>query len=179
MQQLDETGAMAGRLLSCCEDLARLETGAAEQAMNDESAGTRVHEGNEPGTRVGSWVRMLRSIPAPNQAARVERLPDRSVTLHVKKAEARHRRRPFRRFVTGAPERRVMLDRLGTQVWELCDGKRTVESVVDAFAASHGLTFHESRAAVSTYLKMLTRHGVIAVVLPEENRRAKEGTLFA
>ena len=62
----------------------------------------------------------------------------------------------------------MVLDRLGAEVWRLCDGKRTVEEVVDLFGERHALTFHESRVAVTLYLKALLQRGVLAIVIPEE-----------
>ena len=58
----------------------------------------------------------------------------------------------------------MRLDRLGSQVWQLCDGVRTVEDVVDEFARLHRLTFHEARASVTAYLKMLVQRGVLAML---------------
>jgi hypothetical protein len=51
----------------------------------------------------------------------------------------------------------------------LCDGKATVESIIDEFAARHRLSFHESRVAVTGYLKTLIRRGVLAIELSEED----------
>jgi len=58
--------------------------------------------------------------------------------------------------------------RLGSQVWRWCDGERTVEAVVDAFAAAHGLTFHEARVAVAGYVSSLVKRGALAIAMPKE-----------
>ena len=55
------------------------------------------------------------------------------------------------------------LDKLGTEVLELCDGSRRVEEIVDEFAAKHRLTFHESRVAVTGFLRSLVQRGLIAI----------------
>ena len=67
--------------------------------------------------------------------------------------------------------RRLELDRLGSRVWEFCDDRRTVEEIVDAFADRYGLTFHEARAAVTGYLKMLIQRGALAIAVPGPARR--------
>ena len=59
--------------------------------------------------------------------------------------------------------RTLVLDALGVEIWTLCDGSRTVEAVIDAFAAANGLTFHEARVSVTAYLKSLLRQGALAV----------------
>jgi len=66
-------------------------------------------------------------------------------------------------------KRTLRLDRLGSEVWDLCDGQRTGEGVVDDFAQRHRLTFHEARAAVTVYLKTLVQRGALALEMPEEN----------
>jgi hypothetical protein len=58
----------------------------------------------------------------------------------------------------------VILDRVGTRLWKMCDGKKTVEQLVDFFAAQYELSFHEARAAVSGHLKALVQRGALAMV---------------
>jgi hypothetical protein len=50
----------------------------------------------------------------------------------------------------------------------MCDGEHTVEQIVESFRTKYGLTFHESRAAVMGYLKLLTERGVVAIATQEE-----------
>ena len=64
----------------------------------------------------------------------------------------------------------MILDHLGVEVWERCDGTRTVEQVVDEFAQKHALSFHESRVMVTEYLRELIQRGVLAIGLPGEDR---------
>jgi hypothetical protein len=61
-------------------------------------------------------------------------------------------------------ERAISLDRLGSEVWQACDGRRTVQEIVDLFAAAHDLTFHEARLSVTAFLRLLTRRGLVVVV---------------
>ena len=75
---------------------------------------------------------------------------------------------PLSWIVPHRRERRVVLDRVGSQMWRQCDGERTVEAVIDAFAATHDLTFHEARVAVTTYIKSLVKRGVLVIVMPKE-----------
>lgn len=60
--------------------------------------------------------------------------------------------------------RRVELDALGAEVLDLCDGKRTVETVIEAFADRHRLSFREGQLAVSEFLRQLTQRGLTAIV---------------
>jgi len=58
---------------------------------------------------------------------------------------------------------------LGRRLWQDCDGRRTVEEIVDRFRDEHRLTFHEARAAVSGYLQGLIQRGVLAIVMRDSS----------
>ena len=60
--------------------------------------------------------------------------------------------------------RRIELDAAGRAVFELCDGRRTVEEIVESFAKTHTLSFRESQLAVTQFLRELLRRGIIAIV---------------
>lgn len=113
------------------------------------------------------WARMLRARPVRNSAARVESDSASGVCLRVTTRRPRFWVPPLSWIVALRPARTVVLDRLGAQLWRLCDGTRTVEDVVDRFRDLHGLSFHEARVAVTQYIRWLTRRGVLAIVMPE------------
>ncbi len=123
----------------------------------------------------GSWKRMLSARPVHNMAARVDELDGPStspgsdaVVVYVKNVRPWYMLPPLSWIVPHRRERRVVLDRVGSQMWRQCDGERTVEAVIDAFAATHDLTFHEARVAVTTYIKSLVKRGVLVIVMPKE-----------
>ena len=116
----------------------------------------------------GAWRRMLTARPVHNQAARVVESEGDAVTVYVRTIRPWYMVPPLSWIVPNRPERKAVLDRLGSQVWRACDGDRTVEAVIDAFAAEHGLTFHEARGAVTTYLKSLVKRSVLAMAITEE-----------
>lgn len=71
----------------------------------------------------------------------------------------------------GAPAqatREFVLDRVGRQVYELCDGKRTVEDVVRRIGGDLHLSPGEAEQAVTTYLKTLMSRCLVAVTVPAE-----------
>lgn len=124
---------------------------------------------SDTGTQISrSWRRMLEARPLRNNAVRIEKDSKKNVIIYVKASRPKYLVPPLSWIVPFRPERRVILDRLGTQVWNLCNGERTVENVVDIFGEQHHLTFHEARVAVTGYIKILTQRGVLAIVLREE-----------
>ncbi len=114
----------------------------------------------------GPWMEMLRAHAMQNRAARVERDPGGTLSVWVE--QTRRIRPPLSWIVRFRGERATRLDRIGSRVWSLCDGQRTVEDVVTAIATQYRLTFHESRVAVTGYIKTLIQRGVLAIEVAEE-----------
>lgn len=68
----------------------------------------------------------------------------------------------------GGPEepvrfRKLQLDELGTAVWHLVDGNRTVRQVVQAFAREHQLHRREAEISVTQFLRTLGKRGIIGI----------------
>ena len=68
----------------------------------------------------------------------------------------------------GGPEvqtqmKKLQLDELGTSVWDLMDGKRTVRQLVNAFAGKHRLEPREAEVSVTQFMRELGRRGLIAM----------------
>lgn len=59
--------------------------------------------------------------------------------------------------------RKLQLDVLGTQVWSLMDGSRTVKSVVRRFSRENRVPPKEAELAVSRFLRELGRRGLIGL----------------
>ena len=116
-----------------------------------------------------SWRPMMEAVPLRNAAARVERLSDGTQKVFVRKLKPWYMKPPLTWIMQRRPERCLLLDRLGTEVWDLCDGRRRVEDIVDRFAERHRLSFHEARTAVTLYLRMLIRPGALAIELKQTN----------
>jgi hypothetical protein len=59
--------------------------------------------------------------------------------------------------------RKLQLDQLGTDVWELLDGNRSVNQVIRAFARKHRLHQKEAEVSVVQFLRELGRRGLIGM----------------
>jgi hypothetical protein len=110
---------------------------------------------------------MLRAKPVRNPTATcIERSAARTL-LRVVGTRPRYLVPPLSWIVRPRLERVVQLDAIGTEVWDLCDGSRDLEAVIDAFADANGLTFHEARVAVSDYLATLMKRNLVVAAVPE------------
>ena len=59
--------------------------------------------------------------------------------------------------------RKLQLDNLGTDVWQMIDGKRTVQDIIDKFAQIHQLQSAESESAITQFLRDLGKRGLIGM----------------
>lgn len=62
-------------------------------------------------------------------------------------------------------ERTFSLDALGREVYEACDGKTDVKTIVRNFAAAHKISLVEAEMSVSAFLKTLTSKGLVALAV--------------
>ncbi|MBW2514481.1 MAG: PqqD family protein [Deltaproteobacteria bacterium] len=72
----------------------------------------------------------------------------------------------IQRFKGSSPQtgsRKLQLDTLGTQVWKMIDGKRTVRDIVDSFARTHQLERREAETAVTQFLRDLGKRGLVGM----------------
>ncbi|MFZ0612663.1 MAG: PqqD family protein [Desulfobacterales bacterium] len=59
--------------------------------------------------------------------------------------------------------KKLQLDRLGTEVWELLDGDTRVRDIIGQFAARHRLRQREAELAVTRFLRELGKRGLIGL----------------
>lgn len=60
-------------------------------------------------------------------------------------------------------DRKLQLDELGTAVWRMIDGRRSVREIIAAFQAAHRLGAREAELSVSAFLKELGKRGLLAM----------------
>jgi len=58
---------------------------------------------------------------------------------------------------------KLQLDALGSAVWEMIDGERSLRRIVAAFAAAHQLEAREAEIAVTQFVRELGRRGLIGL----------------
>lgn len=121
-------------------------------------------------TQVVSWKKMLEARPVRNVAADFQSSEEGEVSIQVSKRKPVFLIPPFSWFIRPNLKHTVRLDKIGTQIWKLCDGQRTVEDVIDEFSKIYKLSFHEARVSVTGYIKLLIQRGVIAIITANPRR---------
>lgn len=106
----------------------------------------------------------------PCQATLVSRKdrPDGGAVLTVMLQSAR-----WQRWLGGGRtrERSFGLDAYGLEVFEACDGKRSVSAIIRRFGKVHHLSRPEAETAVTTFIKTLLGKGLITMELDRPDRR--------
>ena len=115
-----------------------------------------------------SVSQLLAAVPQKNEAMTVETIGD-DVVVSVPLRRPAWLVPPISWVLPFSGKRRVQLDATGTAVLELCDGRRTVEEVVESLAEKHKLSFRESQLAVTQFLKDLLQRGIIVIIGTNEN----------
>jgi len=95
------------------------------------------------------------------------------ITIPLKKSSKNEGRRPrrggfFSRLFPEPEERRIQLDEIGSDVWELCNGERTVKDIVDHLCEKYKLLPREVEVPLNSYLNSLVKRGLIGFILPKD-----------
>ena len=72
----------------------------------------------------------------------------------------------FKRFdksSSAPPSRKLQLDTMGSQVWQMLDGKRTTAELIEDFAHIHQISVPEAEQPITIFLRELGKRGLIAL----------------
>ncbi len=59
--------------------------------------------------------------------------------------------------------RKLQLDTLGTAVWDLVDGRRSVHRIIQIFAEAHRLDTKEAEVSVTRFIRELGKRGLLGL----------------
>jgi hypothetical protein len=62
-------------------------------------------------------------------------------------------------------QRRIELDQVGKEVWEMCDGEHTLRDMIMQFEKRHKLTHAEAEWSLRNYLRDLGKRGLVGFVV--------------
>jgi hypothetical protein len=123
----------------------------------------------------------LRIIPVRNPSVKSEKDENNKITLILqieppkeKKDEEKDTKRRRRRRGILKPstpqvkQRKIHLDTMGSIVWELCDGRKTVKNIADQLHERYKMLPSEAEISLNTYFNELAKRGLVAFMIPEE-----------
>jgi hypothetical protein len=71
--------------------------------------------------------------------------------------------------ITPPPKyKRIVLDRIGSIVWKMCDGKHSIEDIIKKLVKETGLSRRNIELAIYNYIKTLIMKGLIELKIPNE-----------
>lgn len=115
---------------------------------------------------IPSRVEALECTPVKNDRVEESRLENGELQLSYPATSRPWLGGFFRRLERkskGTYLKKLQLDALGTEVWELLDGGSRVRDVIRQFAARHRLQQREAELAVTRFLRELGKRGLIGL----------------
>ncbi|MCX8171479.1 MAG: PqqD family protein [Candidatus Bathyarchaeota archaeon] len=77
-------------------------------------------------------------------------------------------------FPPGPEERVISLDKVGSIVWELCDGERTIGDVANYLIEKYKILPEEAEISLNAYFNQLSRRGLVGFIIPEDLKKQLE-----
>ncbi len=115
---------------------------------------------------------ILKALPLRNQLIQWKVDEKQEVSLVIPQKQ-----KPWIQFAAKLftlPDKRVVvLDDVGSYVWQLCDGDNTVGYVVKQLCNRYQMTRKEAETSLFTFMRQLGKRGMIGFALP---KNAKGGT---
>jgi hypothetical protein len=59
--------------------------------------------------------------------------------------------------------KKLQLDAMGTSVWDMVDGKRSVRTIIQIFAKAHRLENREAEVSVTSFIRQLGQRGLLGL----------------
>ena len=118
-------------------------------------------------TKTLTASKYLQAVPVANEAMRVTRMRDGEALAEIPLNRPRWLVPPISWILPFSSRRRVRLDSVGAGVLNRCDGKNTIEKIIEDFAAENKLSFREAQLPVTQFLQQMTQRGMVVLVSSE------------
>ena len=111
---------------------------------------------------------MLKSKPARNDALTWERDANDEIVITVER-RTDWKARVLSKVFWIPENRTLLLDQIGAQVWEMCDGKTSVDAMIRKLSKNHKLNLKEAEVSLLTYLKSLGKKHLIGFLVEKDD----------
>ncbi len=105
---------------------------------------------------------ILNAIPLKNPSIEWEKDEQGQVVLTLKR-RTDWKTRLLAVFFAVPNKRQIVLDEVGTLVWELCDGATSVKTITEQVRKRYKLNVKEAELSLGQFLKTLTQRGFIGL----------------
>lgn len=115
---------------------------------------------------------LLRSKPVRNSKLTWEENSDHEAVLAIPRRRTWWLNLVARVFYVPS-KRTVVLDKIGSQLWLMCDGQHTVDQVINKIREQYKLERKEAEVSTLTYLKQLMEKGLIGLAVGRNKKEEK------
>jgi len=126
----------------------------------------------EPG-KTFSREELLRLKPVKNPYLKWKKSETGEVLITLELKKTKEKTFLSKLFPTPT-EKRISLDKIGTFVWDRCDGKHTVEQIVKGLQDEYKMMRQEAEISLTTFLQQLSKRRFIGVLIPEVEEKKEE-----
>ena len=117
---------------------------------------------------------MLASRPPRNDSLRWEEGDEGEVRVIVERQETWKVKLLSKVFYI-PKERKITLDEVGTEVWQMCNGRNSVGQMIDLLSEKYQLNRKEAEVSLLQYLKTLGQKRFVGFVLEGEEKPPDRG----
>lgn len=111
-------------------------------------------------------TRLMKSFPVRNQLINWEIDEKGEASLVVPQKDKLWIRLASKLFML--PDKRVIvLDSIGTYVWQMCDGKHTISQIIKGVQKQYQLTRKEAETSLFTFMQQLGKRNFIGFAIPD------------
>lgn len=107
---------------------------------------------------------ILASIPVKNPAIAWEKNERGEVVIKIKLEPSRPGL--FSGFVKEPQEKKIVLDAMGSYVWEQIDGQKSINEIADLLAQRFKFHKREAQMSLLAYVQMLAERGLVTLLAP-------------
>jgi len=110
---------------------------------------------------------VLAAIPIRNPKLEWKRTVDGKVIVVVRRRDDWLGKLVGALFCVPKMKEVVLSDRIGAEVWEMCDGKHTIRRMAERIASRYKLTEREAEVSLIAFLNRMARRGMIFFLVPK------------
>ncbi len=111
---------------------------------------------------------MLTSKPTRNDAVTWDRDENGEVCITIVRTRESWKIDLLAKLLHLPERRKLILDEVGSGVWDMCDGQTTVETMIRRLSQQHKLNLKESEISLLHYLKQLGKKRLVGFVVEKD-----------
>ena len=110
---------------------------------------------------------MLNSRPGRNELIKWDRTDNGEIEIRVKRQD-NWKITILSKLFYIPKERKITLDEVGSEVWQMCNGRTTVAQMIDGLSRKYQLNRKEAEVSLLSYLKTLGQKRFIGFAIEKD-----------